>query len=82
MFATPIHLTRIVSINKPTLRVRYEYQDHEHPVLEDVLLTRLQTLRESKGFARVNLAAINLEGDHDPRKRVVSMPGLWQFGRT
>ena len=51
MFATPIQLTRILSINKPTLRVRYEYQDHSPPVLEDVLLKRLRTLNESKGFA-------------------------------
>jgi len=27
LFATPIHLTRLLSINKPTIRVRYEYQD-------------------------------------------------------
>jgi len=41
LFATPIHLTRILSINKPTIRVRYEYQDHDHPYLEEVLLDRL-----------------------------------------
>lgn len=51
VFATPIHLTRILSLNKPTLRVRYEYQDHGHPVLEDVLLRRLQTLNKSKRIA-------------------------------
>jgi predicted GTPase len=34
LFATPIHLTRILSINKPTLRVRYEYQ-------EEILLNKL-----------------------------------------
>jgi predicted GTPase len=42
LFATPIHLTRILSINKPTLRVRYEYQDHDHPHLEEVLIDRLE----------------------------------------
>jgi predicted GTPase len=42
MFATPIHLTRILSINKPALRVRYEYKDHGEPRLETVLLERLQ----------------------------------------
>jgi predicted GTPase len=42
LFATPIHLTRILSINKPTLRVRYEYQDHDHPYLEEVLMERLE----------------------------------------
>jgi predicted GTPase len=43
VFATPIHLTRIVSINKPALRVRYEYEDRGEPRLEDVLLRRLRT---------------------------------------
>jgi predicted GTPase len=42
LFATPIHLTRILSINKPTLRVRYEYKDHGLPLLDDLLLGRLQ----------------------------------------
>ncbi len=31
--ATPIDLTRLVSIEKPTLRVRYRYRDHGQPVL-------------------------------------------------
>jgi len=38
LFATPIHLTRIVSINKPAIRVRYEYQDHGDSRLEEALL--------------------------------------------
>jgi predicted GTPase len=42
LFATPIHLTRIVKISKPTLRVRYEYKDHGSPSLEEVLLKRLR----------------------------------------
>jgi predicted GTPase len=42
LFATPIQLTRILSINKPTLRVRYEYQDHDHPYLEEALMDRLE----------------------------------------
>ena len=41
LFATPIQLTRILSINKPTIRVRYEYHDHDHPYLEEVLMDRL-----------------------------------------
>ena len=41
LFATPIHLTRILSINKPTLRVRYEYQDFGSPTLEEILLNKL-----------------------------------------
>ena len=42
VFATPIHLTRIVSINKPALRVRYEYEDRGEPRLEEILLKRLR----------------------------------------
>lgn len=44
LFATPIDLPKIVSINKPTLRVYYEYRDHDKPLLEEVLLKRLQKL--------------------------------------
>jgi predicted GTPase len=44
LFATPIHLTRLVSINKPTLRVLYEYRDHGEPRLEEVLLKRLKDI--------------------------------------
>jgi len=44
LFATPIDLPSLVSINKPTLRVRYEYRDHDSPLLKDVLLKRLQNL--------------------------------------
>jgi predicted GTPase len=39
--ATPIQLTRLLSLNKPSLRVRYAYQDHGQPRLADVLLERL-----------------------------------------
>lgn len=42
LFATPIQLTRVLSIHKPSLRVRYEYKDFEAPFLEEVLLRRLQ----------------------------------------
>jgi predicted GTPase len=42
LFATPIHLTRILSIKKLTVRVRYEYKDHDRPLLEEVLLRRLK----------------------------------------
>ncbi len=37
LFATPIDLTRLISINKPTLRVRYEYSDNSKPTLEALL---------------------------------------------
>lgn len=49
LFATPIQLTRIVSINKEALRVRYEYQDHGTPTLEEVLLKRLVKARRQEG---------------------------------
>lgn len=41
LFATPIDLPKLVTINKPTLRVFYEYRDHSRPLLEEVLLKRL-----------------------------------------
>jgi predicted GTPase len=44
LFATPIHLTRIISINKPTQRVLYEYRDHGTPTLEELLVKRLKKL--------------------------------------
>ena len=47
LFATPIHLTRIVRIDKPTIRVRYEYRDQGRPLLEDALLKRLKGLEAS-----------------------------------
>ncbi len=44
IYATPINLTRIIAIDKPTIRVRYEYRDHGHPTLEEVLLKRMEGL--------------------------------------
>ncbi len=38
LFATPIDLTRLITINKPTLRVRYEYRDNSEPTLESLLV--------------------------------------------
>jgi predicted GTPase len=46
LYATPIDLPKLFSINKPTVRVRYEYKDHNNPVLEDVLLECLKKKRE------------------------------------
>ncbi|MBW1778887.1 MAG: GTPase [Deltaproteobacteria bacterium] len=37
LFATPIQLTKILTLNKEALRIRYEYEDHETPTLETVL---------------------------------------------
>jgi len=42
LFATPIELTRLLNINKPTLRVGYEYVDHSSPTLEQLLVAQLQ----------------------------------------
>jgi predicted GTPase len=44
LFATPIQITRILNLNKPALRVRYEYTDHGTPTLEDTLLPRMDGL--------------------------------------
>ena len=45
LFATPIQLPRILSIDRPTLRVRYEYRDHGEPTLEDALRARMGNRR-------------------------------------
>jgi predicted GTPase len=37
IIATPIDLTRIVNIDKPSQRVRYELQEIGKPTLEDIL---------------------------------------------
>ncbi|MFC2076992.1 cyclic 2,3-diphosphoglycerate synthase [candidate division KSB1 bacterium] len=42
LFATPIHLPRILNLNHPSLRVRYEYEDQGSPTLEEALLKRLE----------------------------------------
>jgi len=42
LFATPIDLPKLLFINKPMLRVRYEYRDHGSPTLKKVLLRHLK----------------------------------------
>jgi predicted GTPase len=37
VIATPIDLTRVIRINKPSARVEYTLQEIGHPDLEDVL---------------------------------------------
>lgn len=37
LFSTPIHLSRLLSLNKPAIRVRYEYADYGEPTLQEVL---------------------------------------------
>ena len=41
VLATPVNLTQLIDLNKPTDRVRYEYKDHGSPTLEEVLKGRL-----------------------------------------
>jgi predicted GTPase len=44
LFATPIDLPKLVDINKPHLRIRYEYRDHGAPTLEKILHKRLKRM--------------------------------------
>ena len=46
LFATPIDLPKLISINKPKLRVRYEYKDHSAPSLKEILLKRFEELKK------------------------------------
>jgi predicted GTPase len=41
LFATPIQLPLILTMNKPSVRVRYDYRDHGTPTLEAALTERL-----------------------------------------
>ncbi|MBE9547403.1 MAG: GTPase [Proteobacteria bacterium] len=45
LFATPVDLPKLLSIDRPTLRVRYEYKDHDGPTLEEALVSRLKKLK-------------------------------------
>ena len=45
--ATPVDLPKLLSIDKPIVRVGYEYKDHGNPLLEDVLVKCLQKLNKS-----------------------------------
>jgi len=42
LFASPIDLPALLQINKPALRVRYGYQDHGSPTLEQVLIRQFR----------------------------------------
>ena len=41
LVATPIDLTRLIKVKKPTLRIRYEYKDNSEPTLESLIKSRL-----------------------------------------
>lgn len=40
--ATPVDLTRILTINKPILQIHYKYKDNSQPTLEEVIKERLK----------------------------------------
>jgi predicted GTPase len=40
--ATPIDLTRLMTIEKPVVQIRYEYQDHDSVTLKKALQKRLK----------------------------------------
>jgi predicted GTPase len=48
--ATPVDLPKLLSINKPIVRIGYEYKDHGSPLLEDALLNCLQKLNLGKNL--------------------------------
>ncbi len=41
VLATPVDLLHLLTINKPTVRIRYEYKDNSRPTLEELLQQRL-----------------------------------------
>lgn len=42
LFATPIDLPKLITIEKPAMRVYYEYKDHGRPTLKEALIERLK----------------------------------------
>jgi predicted GTPase len=48
VFSTPADLAALLHINKPAIRVRYEYKDHGPPYLEDVIEQKLIKQRPVK----------------------------------
>jgi predicted GTPase len=48
IIATPIDLTRIIKINKPTVRVEYDLQEIGIPNLSDVLTEFFASEKEEK----------------------------------
>ncbi len=46
--ATPVDLTRIISVNKPVVTVRYAYRDHGEPTLASCVAERLKRAAGSR----------------------------------
>ncbi|MGA2938167.1 MAG: cyclic 2,3-diphosphoglycerate synthase [Syntrophobacteraceae bacterium] len=44
VFSTPADLNGLLHINKPAIRIRYEYKDHGPPFLKDVLTHKLEKI--------------------------------------
>ncbi len=44
IFSTPADLNCLLHINKPAIRIRYEYKDHGPPFLKDVLAHKLEKI--------------------------------------
>jgi len=42
--ATPIDLAKLLNVNKPTIRIRYGYKDHNTPTLASIIRQRLNAL--------------------------------------
>jgi len=49
LFATPVDLSKIISINKKSMRVCYKYSDHGSPVLSDILKYKIEEVSGRKG---------------------------------
>ena len=42
VFSTPADISCLLNINKPAVRIRYEYKDHAPPYLENILVAKLE----------------------------------------
>jgi len=41
LLATPVDLTRLIDINKPSIRISYGYKDNSTPTLADIIRERM-----------------------------------------
>jgi predicted GTPase len=41
LLASPVDLTRLIDINKPSIRIKYGYKDNSTPTLADIIRKRL-----------------------------------------
>lgn len=46
VLATPVDLLHLMAIDKPTIRIRYEYKDNSRPTLKELLLEQLGPQKE------------------------------------